>query len=160
MITKEELAKHLMYDPGTGLFYRLSGEIAGTKTVTGGRRYHSIRVGGVRAMSHKLAFVAMGYDYPDCVDHINGDTFDNRWKNLRNSSASENNKNKAIDRRNRSGITGVHWSARDGKWKAQINSKGKRFHLGYFDSLELAQKARISAQIEHGFHANHGRQKC
>lgn len=48
--------------------------------------------------------------------------------------------------RNTSGHKGVSWEKRSGKWHAYIGIKGKNKHLGYFDDLEDAVKARKEAE--------------
>jgi AP2 domain. len=47
---------------------------------------------------------------------------------------------------NTSGFRGV--SLWRGKWKAGIGFKGKRYHLGYFDSKQDAINARLKAEEE------------
>lgn len=78
------------------------------------------------------------------VDHINGDRLDNRRENLRVCSNAQNISNRVtIDRRNKSGVTGVHWHAKAGKWAAEI----KRRHLGLFATIEEAAKVRRAAEL-------------
>lgn len=43
-------------------------------------------------------------------------------------------------------ITGVCWSNSANKWRAYINVDGKQKHLGYFDNIEDAIKARKDAE--------------
>lgn len=47
---------------------------------------------------------------------------------------------------NTSGIRGVSWYKRDGKWRAHIVIKQKQIHLGYFDSIEEAEAAVIEGR--------------
>lgn len=157
MISQDVLKKELRYEPETGLFYRLNGEVAGS--VRGGtHRYSRISVLSEKYQAHELAFVYMLGNKPEgFVDHINGDPFDNRWENLRIVTSSDNSKNKQKPSNNKSGLIGVHWDSRGNKWKAQINSKGCRVHLGYFTDFFEACCARKSAQNAHGFHKNHSR---
>ena len=54
--------------------------------------------------------------------------------------------NRKHRRDNTSGFRGV--SLWQGKWKAGIGFKGKRYHLGYFDSKEEAIKARLQGESE------------
>lgn len=43
-------------------------------------------------------------------------------------------------------IPGVCWSNASNKWRAYINIDGKQKHLGYFDDIEDAIKARKEAE--------------
>ena len=95
--------------------------------------------------------VIMNNPYGMMVDHKNMDGLDNRKKNLRVCSQSQNaqNSSKRID--NTSGIKGVSWATRDNRWKAQIRVNGKRIHLGYFISKHEAARAYcIAAKNYHG----------
>ena len=50
---------------------------------------------------------------------------------------------------NTSGVKGVSWNARNQKWQATKKFKNKLIHLGYFDTLEDAAKARALAEEEY-----------
>lgn len=90
------------------------------------------------------------------IDHINGIRHDNRLCNLRNVPRAENTKNACVRKDNISGITGVKRRV-GGKWLAVITSNGKVIHLGCFDHIEDAARARKAAERTLGFHPNHGR---
>ena len=64
------------------------------------------------------------------TDHINGNTLDNRRKNLRVCTKSENNRNRAGDRNTSSKYKGVSFHKRSRLWHAYINLNGKRKSLG------------------------------
>jgi hypothetical protein len=83
------------------------------------------------------------------VDHINGDTLDNRPENLRICSHAENMRNRKIHKNNRSGFKGVYFAKDRNKWRAQIRSAGKKFTLGYFSSPEAAHKEYVKAAAAH-----------
>jgi hypothetical protein len=88
------------------------------------------------------------------VDHINGDTTDNRKKNLRVRTQSENNMNKTIQCNNKSGIVGVYWDKPTNMWISLIAVRKKRMQLGSFYYLRNAVKARIDAEKKYfGEHA-------
>jgi hypothetical protein len=62
----------------------------------------------------------------------------------------------ALAEADRSGITGVHWNTKTGKWRSAMQTDGRKIHLGYFDVLNDAAVARKVAEIKYGFHQNHG----
>ena len=80
------------------------------------------------------------------VDHINGNTLDNRMSNLRMATQQQNAMNKAIAINNTSGVKGVSRVKRNNKWVARISFEGKRIVLGTFDTFEEAVKARRDAE--------------
>jgi hypothetical protein len=75
------------------------------------------------------------------TDHINHDRSDNRRRNLRICTSSQNNAN--VNRRsdNTSGYKGVYFNRRDGKYVAQISVNGRQIELGHFDIIEDAARA-------------------
>lgn len=83
------------------------------------------------------------------VDHINGDTLDNRRSNLRPATASQNGANR---RRLRSGtgseFKGVGWRAHKRRWRATIVVQGQERHLGLFRREQVAAAAYDQAAIE------------
>lgn len=74
------------------------------------------------------------------IDHINGNTLDNRRSNLRRATRGQNNSN-SIKCRGTSRFKGVYWYKRHAKWHAQIKCDSRRFHLGYFSIEEDAARA-------------------
>lgn len=85
------------------------------------------------------------------VDHINGDSLDNRKENLRVVTKSQNSMNRKLNKNNRSGIKGVCWSERDKRWVAQIRAGGKYIRLGSFtDKMEAAQVYKSASEVYHG----------
>ena len=79
------------------------------------------------------------------VDHINGDTLDNRKTNLRLATHKQNSCNRRTQKNNKAGARGVCWAKEQRKWKSFIRNNGKRMHLGYFDNLEDAKMAYYTA---------------
>lgn len=133
-----------------------AGKPAGTKCKFKG--YWSIRIARRRYLTHRVIWALANGRWPENeIDHINGDPQDNRLCNLREVSHLENSRNKARPISNRSGRIGVNWDANARKWAARIKSSHKEIFLGLFPSFEEACAARREAEIEHGFHPNHGR---
>lgn len=83
------------------------------------------------------------------VDHINGNTLDNRKENLRICTKRQNNLNKKLRKDNKSGVTGVFWANREGKWVANIWTNKKKKVLGYFSNKDKAVKTRKEAEKEY-----------
>lgn len=82
------------------------------------------------------------------IDHINGDTLDNRRSNLRECTNTENCRNRADNYNNKSGYKGVFWytHCKTPKWVANITVDRKKIHLGYFENIEDAIEARRKAE--------------
>lgn len=80
------------------------------------------------------------------VDHVHGDTLDNRRGKLQITSQSANVQ-KSARRPPKSGYRGV--VKRDGRYQAMINVRGERSYLGRFDTAEEAAVAYNAAAREH-----------
>lgn len=93
------------------------------------------------------------------IDHIDGDTFNNRITNLRDVTIRTNRKNRTIETRNKSGVTGVYQRKQDKKWIAAINTDSGKTILGYYTDFNEAVLVRKAAEIIFGYHPNHGREK-
>lgn len=137
----EELSKFKWYANTEG--YAVRNKYAGFKT------QQSIKM-------HRVILSLLKGD-GKYVDHINGNVRDNRKSNLRICTQAENMKNQKIRSTNTSGFKGVSWNKQFKKFCAYIYTNGKRTHLGYYPSAELAYKAYCKASInQHGEFANFG----
>lgn len=83
------------------------------------------------------------------VDHINGDTLDNRKSNLRICNISQNAMNQKTSTRNKSGHKGIFWEKSRNKWRATINIDKKQIMIGRYNTLEEAIQARRQAEIDY-----------
>lgn len=150
-ITHEQLTALLSYDQQTGEFTwivdRSTRVRAGTKAGgTNADGYRQIGFNRKYYYAHRLAWLYVyGRNPVSLVDHINGDRQDNRISNLREVTLQQNNYNiKKV--RASSGLIGVHWSPRQGKWRANISAKGTIYRLGSFEDKESAHKAYMDAK--------------
>lgn len=159
----EEITAQVSYDPETGQFVRLvnrpnspAGTNAAKKLDTHG--YPIVRVCGREFRAHRLAWIIARGNWPAAdIDHINRNRTDNRIANLREATRRENLGNSSLSSHNTSGIKGVHLYKATGRWSAYINVHGKRKHLGYFDTCELAGAAyREAAKVTFGEFAHVG----
>lgn len=107
---------------------------------------------GVGVSAHRIAWVWWHGKEADSIDHINGNTSDNRITNLRSVTKAENARNHKRRKDNASGFVGIH-KGKWGRWIVQVQGK----HHACFPCLGQAIKARKEAERRHGFHANHGR---
>ena len=81
------------------------------------------------------------------VDHIDGNTLNNRRKNLRVVKQGKNILNNFNPRKdNKSGVVGVSWFAKARKWKVYLGHE----YLGSYDSLEEASEIRRVAVEQAG----------
>lgn len=152
-ISHERLKSLIEYDPETGQWKWLiarRGVAAGSipnNISTGGRR--RISIDRVSYLSSRLAWFYMTGNWPtDDIDHHNRIRDDDRWENLRLATRSQNLANR---RKRRSGLKGVTFYKRHRKkpWSACISDKGKRIHLGYYESEVEAHQVYLEAAKAH-----------
>jgi hypothetical protein len=82
------------------------------------------------------------------VDHINGNRLDNRKSNLRVCTQSDNMCNQINRRTNKWGYVGVYYAKDRNKFAARLRYKNKTYGLGYFETVELAARARDKGAIK------------
>ena len=161
-LTQKRLKEVLNYNSETGLFVWIVrttngikvGDVAGNKDAFG---YIRISIDSTSHKAHRLAWLHEHGEFPhEHMDHINHIRNDNRICNLRCVTQAENNMNMSMPSTNKSGVVGVHQRKVNGSWLAYISSRKNRVYLGSFWNKEDAIKARERAEIEHGYHHNHG----
>lgn len=140
---------------------RWSGTVAGWKDRTSHSKdeyYWKISVNSVNYKAHRLAWVFITGEWPEnVIDHINGNTLDNRSINIRSASDWDNATNQKRRKDNKSGVTGVGWQKAICKWYANGRINNDLQHLGFYTDKFEAICARKSWEIKNGFHINHGR---
>lgn len=72
------------------------------------------------------------------VDHIDGNTFNNRKENLRLCNTHENNRNRGKPKNNTTGYKGVYVSDGDDRWRARVKYLGKSIQIGTYGSPKEA----------------------
>lgn len=176
----ELIRKLVDYDPSTGVMTwrkrpedMFTGDCAQreqTARLWNARRAGK-RVGGVKDHGyekccflrsylyvHRLAWAYYHGEWPQGeIDHINHDRSDNRIANLRIVDRAENCRNASLSKNNKSGVCGVFWDKKVGKWHAYIRKNGVQHNLGFYSCKQAAIAARKAAEGELGFHENHGR---
>ena len=140
-VPQDRLKELLDYCPRTGVFTWIghkntqAGWIDYSKNGYPRRR---IEVDGRAYTAARLAFIWMGEDPPERVDHEDRESLNNTWSNLKRSCQKENAKNKSRYRTNSSGVSGVHWCKSKKKWIGRVGLNGERVHLGVFEEKENA----------------------
>ena len=89
------------------------------------------------------------------VDHINGNTLDNRRANLRMCNNSQNQQNRKACIKGSSRYRGVSFRKEYNRWYAGIKVYGKSIYLGsYCSEVEAARKYNEAAKHYFGSFAN------
>lgn len=147
ILSQERLRYLLDYDPIEGLFRWIrptsnrirAGSVCGCRDKHG---YVVIRVDRKLYKAHQLAWLYTHGSFALELDHINQIRDDNRIHNLRVASRSMQMHNAGMLRNNTSGAKGVSYHAAAKKWHARIWVSGKCHSVGYFSTIEEAQKER------------------
>ena len=137
-VTADYIRSILDYNEQTGLFaWKIQsgrssvGKLAGTPD----KGYIKIGFGNKIYCAHRLAWIWKNGSWPTGqIDHINGNTSDNRIKNLRDVDCSGNQQNLQgpKKRKRHRGHLGVTWVESRNKWLAQIGIDGKTYNLGRY----------------------------
>ncbi len=164
-MNKDIVRKYFDYDEEAGnLIYKEKlnsssrvkiGSVAGSKNNPSG--YVNIKFNKKMYKAHRLIWLWVFGEFPDeGIDHINHIKNDNRLCNLRPANQSVNNKNKAKQKNNTSGQTGVYVDKEYGGWFVLITADKQRNYLGRYQDYELACFVACEAYNHYGFHKSHG----
>lgn len=152
-ITRDRLVELFDYDREHGRFiWKKSpaprvkaGTVAGHIRSTDG--YRIVKIGYRNYKIARLVWLwETGSFPPDELDHINCDSADDRFENLRPATRSQNAANRRVQCNNRLRVKGVYEV--DGRYKSSIRVDGKSRHIGSFDTVEEAGAAYAIAAKE------------
>lgn len=161
-LTAEYVRSILDYSPETGIFTwkhrpegyapwnaRYAGTIASTVNCYG---YSIISIAGKKYHASRLAFLIMTGSFPPHeMDHRDCNALNNKWKNLREATPSQNQHNKRIYKNNTSGHKGIVWDKANNKWFARVVHCSKVINIGRFQSIGEAISERNKKILElHG----------
>ncbi len=148
-----------LFDYRDGNLYKKQGSKKGIPVGSkSGRvdKYLDVMVGGKRLRAHRVIYCMFYGSFPRVVDHINGNTLDNRIDNLRAATISENAWNAKLAKTNTSGIKGVSWHRVASKWVASVGYKNKLIYLGLHKTIQQAEQAVQQTRLQlHGEFARH-----
>jgi len=111
--------------------------------------FHAARRIGHKGQLVKMHNVIIGVCPPQQVDHIDHNGLNNRRKNLRKCTNSQNMANRRTQSNNTSGYKGVSWNKRMQKWRVRIFANGREFCGGYYTQIEDAARAADKIAIIH-----------
>lgn len=97
------------------------------------------RRAGQRSIS--LTSCILGVDPSIIIDHIDGNTLNNKKSNLRITTNTNNVRNQRKHLNSTSGYKGVTWDKSHNKWMAQIRVSHKNYFIGYYDDPLSAHNA-------------------
>lgn len=167
-LTQEYLKECFEYDHQTGVLYwkerprhhfnkssdhkrwntRYAGNRAGTiSTLSSGYQRITVRVDSTRYLATRIIWLLVHGTWPQYVlDHINGDSLDNRIDNLRDIPQEKNCHNRKLSSNNKSGYNGIHFKTSQKKWMVtgglMINGSTYQIYLGYYTDLQDAISMR------------------
>lgn len=106
--------------------------------------YGRFYVGGTKHRAHRYAYETEVGRIPAglVIDHTCHTPACVRPSHLRPVTHKQNCENrKGAQRNSKSGVRGVVWEKRRGKWRVSCSHAGKEYHGGYFLEFEAAKKA-------------------
>ena len=160
-VTQSALLGEFAYCELTGaLTYKrttASGFIGDVATYSHSGGYLSVSIGKKSYLAHRIIYLMQTGMWPDCIDHINHNRSDNSWCNLRTVDGATNNRNSSSQTNSTTGVVGVSLHKPTNKYRAYISVNSRAKHLGLFESVSAAQAAREKANMEYGYHTNHGK---
>lgn len=153
-LTHDRLKRVLHYERETGVFTWLvqlgwRGPVGAEAGTRHSRGYTHIMIDQKLYLAHRLAWFYVTGGWPaDKIDHIDGNRLNNRFANLREANASQNNQNRKKLASGTSPLKGVSWHIRNRMWKSRIKRDGKQIRLGLYRTEEEAHAAYCLAAKE------------
>jgi hypothetical protein len=144
------------YDEETGILYKVGrsryiGSAHKKTSNDDAKEYLRTMFMGKFVYVHRMIWVYMTGEQPDVIDHIDGNSLNNKWCNLRNVTQAVNMKNQKIHVTNTSGSSGVTYRKDSDKWRARIMVNGTMKNLGTFKDKQAAIDARREAEINYEY---------
>ncbi len=152
MLTREKALSIYDYCPISGVVTsKINRRQAKIGTVLGsphGTGYLTVWYVNKNYFIHRVIWLMVYGEWPEQVDHIDGDRSNNRIQNLRKVTPYENSKNRNLSKANKSGFNGVR-QLPNGSWKAYTVYNYRQIHLGCFNKYEDAVNARKEYDARH-----------
>lgn len=154
-----ELHEIFRLDSETGRIYwikptkyhpRMAGKEAGSmQKRKNGKTYCAISLNGKKMKRGRIVFyMTHGFWPSPCIDHINGDSTDDRPINLRQATIEQNAWNHKSRAKQSSLPMGVRLIKSSGNYEARIIFKKKAYHLGAFKTPDEASLVYLAKRKE------------
>lgn len=157
MITRDNLKEYINYNPETGQMIwikkkqgvKLGRDVGFINRGGNGYPYKKLNFENKIIALHRVIWFYMTGYLPDTkvqVYHIDKNSLNNKWDNLKLASRNEIGIKASISKNNKSGVTGVIWLKREKAWRSQIFINGELQYLGYYKDFFEAVCRRKSAE--------------
>lgn len=141
--TFDELNEAFSYDPETGMIFdkRRGKALSQSKKTYRKLVFKNSDIGKVQLYQHRLAWLLYHGTIDESlhIDHINGDTTDNRISNLRLVTRHQNLQNAKLRVDNTSGHVGVYETG-NGNWAVKVSGKFFGTHKRKHQAIAVAKK--------------------
>lgn len=147
LLTRKRVGELLRYSPESGELRWVGGQRAGL--VAGFRHEDHLRIGidGLSYYAHRVIWLYVTGEWPTSrVDHHDLDGLNNRWKNLRLATVSQNKANGRVYRKAALLPKGVYHSG--SRYRARITKDGETLSLGVFDTIAAASSKYLAKANE------------
>lgn len=139
-LTREYLNWLFHYDRENGKLYWKNHWYLSTKMRVKGKEvgtidkgYLRVKIGYETYQVHRLIFcLEYGYFSDYQIDHINGNSLENHFLNLRELSVRGNQQNRAYHRQGK--LVGATFVKDKNKWMSQASLDHKHIFIGYYDT--------------------------
>lgn len=154
--TPEQIAKELRVDEEGRLWWKCSASGRRRDKPVGSRHqrlgYLRFMVLGHRYLAHVMCWALYYQEWPKgYIDHIDGNTFNNRKNNLRVVTQSENKHNpQKLYKNNTSGVHGVTYITARDNWVVGLRVNNLYVYGGSYENYEDAIEARKQLEVKHG----------
>lgn len=140
-ISQKEMLDLVEYDP-------ITGSMPKAFYIGKEHDYLYINVNKYRVPAHRLAWFLSHGEWPEQVDHKNGNTSDNSATNLRGCTGQENMCNLQLHRDGR--LVGATFDTSKGVWRAQKTINGRNKHIGTYATEREASLRYCQYVLQNG----------
>ncbi len=150
-LTADEVRSLFDFNPATGeLQWRVRRQgvrSSRSRNSLNSHGYREVTIRGRSYLVHRIGWLHHFGKWPvSQLDHVNGVRTDNRIKNLREATPSQNQWNRRKPKNNTSGFKGVSlYKKGRRRWRAIIKVGEKSVYLGVYKTAQEAHAAYVAA---------------